>query len=1169
MPVEYFDIDEPITTPISGVQYMDADDVDWRQENAFLVFGSEFGKGIARGFLNVGSGIVGTAEWLIPGKQESLIEAQERIKLARERVPMTHQGAAAWGGRVLGEALPYMGSAMVAGYAGAGVAGAAGLGAKGILVGQGVGAASIGFSVEGQDAYDHAIATGATESEANTERLVVGTVNAALEAIQINRLLKFHKTGKHSLKAFIRSARNKAWKKMGGQAKAFGADILRLSIEEAAEEALQEGVSLTVPGLTRDQWLRKADGSVDVWSMAEQVGEAALGGAFAGAVLGGAGAMIGATPELARATEAEIQDTATKIRESGLNETEKKIMLRELEGMREVSGVELIKNIPLYHGSEFSGKELKPNISESGDALFLTSDPISAEGYGRYIHEGTVDIKNPLRYNAEGKEWFEVSQKNIIESAKKAGYDSVIFENIKDSKYGGLAADVYAIFSDKQFKSADIIDTQTDREWYLKESKVKGDYKSLVSTELTPVEQLRNKLDEKVEGLERLRPIEEEEISRERGKRFAEFREIVKDVKDPRARVKLAKAALKGQLKQEITPLEDYIEKEDIDLAYDTITTSTQLTDGQMISADEGLSKMFFDGMIPAKHELAALEKSGVLSKEATQNLLRNRTKWQKSIDVMKDIAFAPWSILTSYDLSFSRQGWMMAFSKPGLFLRTQGRAWRMLASEKYFKYIELRRKTHPLYQEALKRGVEETTLGTIGKKEEMFASGLVQKLPGIHPSARAFVGALNELRFGWYFQARESNEGLGMTSRQQKELGALANDLTGRGKLPKALKTLQNFGLIFFAPRLQAARIRTITDLATMKGPARKMLAGTLVKFLGITLTTLWLLDKDDDITVEWNPTSSDFLKVKRGNTRIDITGGYQQLLRYTAQAVYGKRKSTTTGRLYDVARKDVISRFIQSKLSPHAGLMLDLWRGETFMGDKLRMETGPIAKQFYERLTPLFFQDVIDAANYQGMGTATAIAPLAFHGVGVQTYPQTISQDNLLLKNRLSKEFFGMNWDDIGPQAQKELKEYQPQIELNETEATKEREDYDFIGKLIEEAQDVSRKIERGLPKPIRNELDDLVVDIGGLNRRIGSNWYLNDVRYKQYQKDVKLSLTKYLSLLLNNPQFKRLPPDIRRAMMQEVIQEVKVQVRKKIVTQANIKDLRTREQLRGRKI
>jgi hypothetical protein len=1123
MAVEYFDIDEDISTTPSGVQYMDVEDTDFRQENAFFVFGSEFGKGIGRGFLNVGSGIVGTAEWLIPGKQESLIEAQERIKLARERIPMTHSGAAAWSGRVLGEALPYMGSAMVAGYAGAGVAGAAGLGAKGILVGQGVGAASIGFSVEGQDAYDKAVATGATESEANTERLVVGTINAAIEALQINRLLNFHKTGKHSLKAFIRSARNKAWKKMGGQAKGFGADVLRLSIEEAVEEALQEGVSLTVPGINREQWLRKADGTVDIWGMAEQVGEAALGGAFAGAVLGGGGAMIGASPEIARATEVEIQETATKIRESKLNETEKKMMLRELEGMREVSEV---------------GVELLPEGQER-----LTTMSV----------DELLQIQAEAGQKPKGPSWVQ-GAKEHLQKEDRPGHIRVTWDTDTGKP---LIHDGNATIQAAKELGLENIEVRVD----IVEETVS---KPLVTAELTPVEQLRDKLDVQVEGLEVLRPVEKEAMSKELGKRFGEFREIVKDVRDPRARVKLAKAALKGQLKREIAPLEAQLDSQDIDLAYDAITTSTQLTDSEMLSADEGLQKMFFDGHIPAKHELSALVKAGVLSKEASKNLLKNRTKWAKAMDTVKDLAFAPWSILTSYDLSFTRQGWMMAFSKPGLFLRTQGRAWRMLASEDYFSYIELKRKTHPLYQEAIRKGVEETTTGTVGSTEEMFASKLVQKLPGIHPSARAFVGALNELRFGWYFSMRESNEGLGMTSKQQKELGTLANDLTGRGKLPKALKTLQKSGLIFFAPRLQAARVRTITDLATMKGPARKMLAGTLIKFLGLTLSTLWLLDKDDDITVEWNPKSSDFLKVKYQNTRIDITGGYQQLLRYAAQMVYGKRKSTVTGREYDVDRKDVFSRFIQSKLSPHAGLALDLWRGETFRGDKLRLETGPIARQFYDRLTPLFFQDVIDAANYQGMGVATAIAPLAFHGVGVQTYPQTIGQENAQIKDRLAKQYFGVNWDEIGPQAQKELREYQPQIEINEIEARKEREDYDFVGKLIEEGKEVSRKIERSLPKPIRNELDNLIVDIGGLNRRISSNWYLNDIRYKQYQKDVRFGLTKYLSLLVSNQQFNKSPPDIRRAMMQEVIDEVKVQARKQIVTQANIKDLLIREQM-----
>ena len=56
MAVDYLDIDEP--TQPSGVQYLNVDAIDSGQDNALWVFGSEFGKGIGRGFLNVGSGLV-------------------------------------------------------------------------------------------------------------------------------------------------------------------------------------------------------------------------------------------------------------------------------------------------------------------------------------------------------------------------------------------------------------------------------------------------------------------------------------------------------------------------------------------------------------------------------------------------------------------------------------------------------------------------------------------------------------------------------------------------------------------------------------------------------------------------------------------------------------------------------------------------------------------------------------------------------------------------------------------------------------------------------------------------------------------------------------------------------------------------------------------------------
>jgi len=257
---------------------------------------TEFGKGLVSSELGVAKGIVGTAEaaltmpeekvrkvgtpWAprLPTSEEQqertagLREAKRRIVSAQERFARTYGGTGAWAGRVIGEAIPYMANAMAGGYA----------------IGP-VGAAMVGFAVEGDNAYDEAIASGAPEGQAQRERVVVGSINAAIEALQIGRLMKFHQAGKHSVRNFVRLARDKAFKRMFTTGKQFGADILRHSIEEGLEEFAQEGVSISVPALFRGEYPKKEDGTVDYWALGERLGGAALGGAVAGGVLGTAG----------------------------------------------------------------------------------------------------------------------------------------------------------------------------------------------------------------------------------------------------------------------------------------------------------------------------------------------------------------------------------------------------------------------------------------------------------------------------------------------------------------------------------------------------------------------------------------------------------------------------------------------------------------------------------------------------------------------------------------------------------------------------------------------------------------------------------------------------------------------------------------------------------------
>ena len=259
------------------------------------------GRGLASAELGVAKGVVGTIDaalnipsegvrkvgtpWapsqFMPTREQQIEftkgikEAKSKIVSAQKKFDPKFSGALAWTTRTITEAVPYMANAAVAGAA-FGPAGAFG----------------VGFVVEGDYAYDEAIASGAGEEKAQRERVVVGSLNAIIEALQVGRLMKFSEGGKHSLKNFVKLARSKGLKVAGKELKGWSGEVARLSIEEALEEFSQEGVSLGIPAAFRGEYPKKEDGSPDWLAMGERLGGAALGGAVAGPILGGAGRVM-------------------------------------------------------------------------------------------------------------------------------------------------------------------------------------------------------------------------------------------------------------------------------------------------------------------------------------------------------------------------------------------------------------------------------------------------------------------------------------------------------------------------------------------------------------------------------------------------------------------------------------------------------------------------------------------------------------------------------------------------------------------------------------------------------------------------------------------------------------------------------------------------------------
>ncbi len=668
-------------------------------------------------------------------------------------------------------------------------------------------------------------------------------------------------------------------------------------------------------------------------------------------------------------------------------------------------------------------------------------------------------------------------------------------------------------------------------------------------------------LNQAIDSMEKLRPEEEVEISKERGKRFQEYKEVLKDVPNPVVASYLARRALAGELKLQIQPFEHQFSPAKVQVLFEKVRSS-MATETEQLAMFKGLQKLFFDGKIPARHEVEAL--GLVFPKETVAKLISARKRLgQEKFNFFLEGLNIPRSLLASYDVSAAlRQGMLLLPRSPKIWAKGLLHYYRAIASEKYAEFIDMQIRTHPRFKQLKKATVILTRVGGLVSGEEMFRSDVASKIPGIgkgvRASERGYVTFLNYLRSQNFYNTAEQWEGKGHSADDYKQLGAYLNHATGRGDIKALGKIMPALSAIFFAPRLQIGRVQVVTDLIT-KPAVRKMIATDLLTFAGTAMGLLALLSLRRDVEVEHDPRSTDFGKVKIGNTRIDFLGGYQQLIRYTAQLAMGQAKSTVTGRIRPTERGKVIWRFIQSKLSPVAGLTVDGIRGETFLGKQLTAEPEVVSRELYERLVPLFIQDVIDTASDRGWDKTTGIASLAaMHGVGVMTYPVTPGSESARLKDVYSNEMTGRKWDEIGPEMQKMVREYRPQITLMERKARMERENTSFLAAMLKEQEATAKRVTRTLPRNIQNEMERLQVRIPGLSRRVGMDWYLNEKRYKDYERGTAKILNKVLPKLMMSSVWNGLPDEVRHLVINEVVTEAKKITRDNIIHNATMRDI-----------
>ena len=459
----------------------------------------------------------------------------------------------------------------------------------------------------------------------------------------------------------------------------------------------------------------------------------------------------------------------------------------------------------------------------------------------------------------------------------------------------------------------------------------------------------------------------------------------------------------------------------------DTINKAVESGNVRHNSAD-ALDDFLLNGTLPPDFILRDWNRIFGMEFTKAVGALTKQGTGSKVVDALN----LPRALIASMDLSATlRQGLILGVLHPTKVPVWFGKQLKALVSEKWSYEIDDAMRQNPLYRQAVDDGVYFAPLRDAAPTaaEELFMSNTARLVPGVRRSERAFITYLNQARMSAYESAYGAMKSQAATPEMFKMLGQFINQASGRGSLPKSLeKYSPMLNTVIFSPRLQMATLQLPRQFGRMllsKNPyMRKEAAKSLVAFAGAGAGLIGLM-KATGSSVELDPRSGDFGKIIIGDTRLDIWRGYLQYARFGAQMLAGERKSAY-GNMNDAQRSEIVTRFLQSKSSPAAGLIADLLKGETYMGEPIFSDTTGFLGVLKEKTVPLALQDIIDAMEQNGTNGLLVSTP-ALLGVGALTY----INDYVRVKEKIAGEYGYDSWDDLDPQTQRHIqntnREYQ----------------------------------------------------------------------------------------------------------------------------------------------
>lgn len=292
-----------------------------------------------------------------------------------------------------------------------------------------------------------------------------------------------------------------------------------------------------------------------------------------------------------------------------------------------------------------------------------------------------------------------------------------------------------------------------------------------------------------------------------------------------------------------------------------------------------------------------------------------------------------------------------------------------------------------------------------IGYNEEAFPTGAPEKIPAFGKlyklSEDIYTANTRRTRmdtFDYLVRMAQENGRDLSDDFEVKSLGLLANSLTGRGNLGSLERVGKTVNNIFFSPKFFKSNLDFLTaHLAgdKMSSFARKEAAKNLVKGIVTTAVIMGIAKALAPQSVDFDPRSTNFGKIKIGNTTFDLTGGWSSIAVLASRLVSQSSKSAQTGVVSKLGTGfgqtsglDVFYNFLENKMSPVASFVKDMISQETFSGGKPTV-LGELSNLF----TPMPVSNAVQ--NLQDPNKAPVILGILADAVGISSNTYSYKTD------------------------------------------------------------------------------------------------------------------------------------------------------------------------------